>query len=185
MSTDRNDEFLDDPARIERLAALGAKAEREMAILEDRTKWGPGPWENEPDRAEWRTAAGLPGLAVRGPYGNWCGYAAVAPGHPAHGAAFGKLDINAHGGLTYGQACQGEICHVPTPGEPDDVWWLGFDCGHAGDVMPGMNALMRATGCTASLEFMGEPHAHYRTLEYVRAEVEDLAAQLVALTETE
>src|SRR5215510_304522 len=28
------------------------------------------------------------------------------------------------------------ICHTPSPGEPDNVWWLGFDCCHLGDLYP-------------------------------------------------
>jgi hypothetical protein len=29
------------------------------------------------------------------------------------------------------------VCHVPQPGESDDVRWIGFDFGHAGDYSPG------------------------------------------------
>lgn len=81
--------------------------------------------------------------------------------------------IEIHGGLTYSDACQGAICHVPLPGEPDPVWWFGFDCAHSGDVSPGLNsALLRVGGG------LGHAGEYYKDVGYVKAEVEKLAAQL-------
>src|SRR5438270_834768 len=90
----------------------------------DRSKWPHGPWDNEPDRAEFKHL-GFPCLLVRqSQSGHWCGYVAVPPGHPWHGledyAAY-RLDVEVHGGITYGNKCAGKVCHVPAPGEPDDV----------------------------------------------------------------
>lgn len=152
-------------------------AEREIP----KSEWGPGPWQDEPDRLEW-THAGLPCLAVRSRYGNWCGYAAVPPSHPLHGQPDDVPDVDVHGGLTYAASCFGEICHEPAPGEPDNVWWFGFDCHHWQDYAPGMVALMRtimAPTKASELEILhgGET---YRTLDYVRGEVERLADWLAA-----
>lgn len=66
------------------------------------------------------------------------------------------------------------ICHVPAPGEPDDIWWFGFDCAHAGDRMPGMEAALRSIG-GRSLPHCGDV---YRDLAYVKAECASLARQL-------
>lgn len=139
--------------------------------------WGDGPWLDEPDRVDFEFA-GIPCLLRRNAYagkpdasmGNWCGYAAVAPGHPLHGAGYYAAEeagVRAHGGLTYASACAGEICHVPKPGEPDDVWWFGFDCAHSGDLVP--------AHCCRRTAFIGEV---YRDLAYVYAETTLLAAQL-------
>jgi len=136
----------------------------------DKSTWGAGPWQTEPDRVEW-THADLPCLAVRNHFGAWCGYAAVPPGHPLHGKHYDAVDVDAHGGLTYAGACSGHICHVPKPGEPDDVWWFGFDCAHAFDVMPGMDAYWRGCG---RLPIDG-PECTYKTLAYVQAETNQLA----------
>jgi hypothetical protein len=132
----------------------------------------PGPWQAEPDREEWRHL-GIVCLAARNVrHGNWCGYVAVPPGHPWHGQSYGQLeDVEIHGGLTYAAPCKGHICHVPQPGEPDDVWWLGFDCAHSDDLIPFLE-----------LERESEPFApEYKTLAWVKAETERLAEQ-VALT---
>jgi len=128
----------------------------------ERSEWGKGPWELEPDRWEDRFF-GLPVLAVREPdLGNWCGYVAVPPGHPWHGGAHDDLNPMVHGGLTYSGFCQGRICHVARPGEPENVFWVGFDCAHAGDLVPGLR--LRSTRDT------------YRTLAYVQDQLRGLAA---------
>lgn len=144
-----------------------------------REGWEEGPWDDEPDLVEWRNSA-LPGLALLAvrshASGGLCGYAGVPPGHPAHGKPHQELEdaIDVHGGLTYSGACAGHICHVPKPGEPDDVWWFGFDCGHAFDEGPALDALVRRH---AGRPFKFE-YAHYRPLAHVMGEVERLAAQL-------
>jgi len=134
--------------------------------------WGPGPWQVEPDRVEWRYR-GLPCLIVRSPVtGALCGYAACSPRHPLHGADFYTTDLDVHGGLSFGGLCSGRICHKPRPGEPKHAYWLGFDCAHAFDYMPAFGVF----SCS-SLSRVGT----YRDLAFVRAEVERLADQIVAL----
>lgn len=147
----------------------------------EKQLWGPGPWEKEDDRYEWTTAAGYPGLMTRGPLGNWCGYAAVPNGHPLWGAAYDAwCNIEVHGGLTYSGPCRGHICHTAKPGDPDNVWWFGFDCAHAFDFMPAMGPLRadRSFGPTVPTKF---PDEVYRDYGYVREQVESLASQLQEL----
>jgi hypothetical protein len=143
-----------------------------------KSEWGPGPWQAEPDRVEWKHA-GLPCLIVRGPAGALCGYVAVPPGHKAHGVTYQRLEVEVHGGLTYDGPCQegGKICHKPAPGEPDDVFWFGFDCSHCWDISPLRDARDRLRGW-APLRFDGREQ--YRDLEYVRAQTERLAEQLAS-----
>src|SRR5207247_1696575 len=117
----------------------------------DRSGWGEGPWDDEPDKVQWiDEATGLDCLAVRHPeHGNWCGYVGVAPGHPLHGAPYDEVYADVHGGLTFSDACQEHenpaqgVCHVPFGDRPADVWWLGFDCAHHMDLAPGLQARMR------------------------------------------
>jgi hypothetical protein len=142
----------------------------------DRSGWPAGPWDDEPDRDEWRHA-GLPCLALRNGLGAWCGYVAVPPGHPAYGKDCGDVDASVHGGLTYSHRCAGDICHVPREGETDDVWWLGFDCCHLGDEAPG---LIRFT--TSQIPGWGKYlRDSYKPLAYVRMVTEELADQLAAM----
>ena len=146
----------------------------------DRSGWPAGPWDGEPDYMQWEYL-GHPCIAVRNPLGNWCGYAGVHPGHLAYGRHYEEVDVQAHGGLTYSGGCRGAICHTPKPGEPP-TRWLGFDCAHAGDLVPGMLRLherFNFRGPSDDDLFSGDV---YRTLGYVRHEVEELVDQLQALT---
>jgi hypothetical protein len=135
----------------------------------DRKGWGAGPWDGEPDRLQWRTEAGLVGLVVRNSVGVLCGYVGLPPGHPQYGVTYGRIDADVHGGLTYSNFCSGGICHVPDPGEPERVWWVGFDTAHGGDLVPGFRRFSLPNPL-----FDGQ----YRDITYVRLQVESLAAQL-------
>lgn len=153
----------------------------------DKSKWDRGVWDKEPDKAQWPdTATSLPCLAVRNHLlGNWCGYVGVAEGHPAFLRGYEQLDsMDVHGGLTFAGQCQPgnedrSICHTPDPGEPDHVWWLGFDCCHYLDLAPGLEAREREWDLP---EIPGIPSDEYRPLEYVQAQCADLARQLAELT---
>lgn len=145
----------------------------------------PGPWMNEPDRVEFRHD-GLPCLLKRTPFGAWCGYVGVPPGHPWHGRDYNDVSADVHGGLTYSRKCDESIgiCHVPEPGEPEDVYWLGFDCAHSCDLVPDsykMSGEIRAKSFRlyddddddADVGYSGT----YRDLAFVRAETVKLAEQ--------
>lgn len=144
--------------------------------------WPSGEWDSEPDKMQWPDeATGLPCLAVRNSRsGNWCGYVGVAPGHPLHGKDYDEADIEVHGGLTFAGGCSHGadesvgICHTPGRGEPDTVWWLGFDCHHAWDFTPLDVKYANERG----YPFTIRDDEHYRTLDYVRQECARLAAQV-------
>ncbi len=151
--------------------------------LIDKTQWPErGPWDSEPDKAQWTDeATGLPCLAVRA-YGHWCGYVGITEGHPGFGKDYDFLNVDVHGGLTYADFCQtGEhalVCHVPEPGQSAHVYWLGFDCAHSGDKTPATNE----TTYRINLQYPHrEGYEHYRDLAYVQAECGNLAKQLKAM----
>lgn len=145
----------------------------------DREKlgWAPGPWDGEPDKVQWQDEeTGLPCLAVRHPSsGHWCGYVGVAETHPLYqvDCSMGEHCFDVHGGITFGDMCSpGEdeskgVCHLPDEGEPDHVWWHGFDCHHSGDSSPGYDLHWDGT-C-------------YRPLSYIKSECKSLAQQLKSL----
>lgn len=135
----------------------------------------PGPWSDEPNRVEFRRA-GIPCIIHRGPIGVWCGYVGLPPGHPFHGQPYdvaNGVGVEVHGGLTYANKCDGHICHVAQPGESDDVWWLGFDCGHLDDLIPYMIGY-----CLKGAPSLG---GVYRDQAYVTAETKRLAEHLAEI----
>lgn len=178
----------------------------------DKSTWGDGPWQNEPDKMQWQDfATGLPCLIVRSPVtGSLCGYVGVSSGHPLFEVDYGgcsqatecldekggvnhwcdhrpELLLDVHGGITFSGACQktsdesAGVCHLPAPGESDNVFWFGFDTAHAFDLTPAMNARLAQI-----YREKGEPlpdcydrtTEHYRDLAYVKDECEKLALQL-------
>lgn len=188
---------------------------------DERKEWGPGPWDNEVDKRQWLDLeTGLPCLIVRGPMGAWCGYVGVPEGHPCFQLGYDQVhgynlesdnyegpcpDLSVHGGLTFADFCAPDgkehgICHIVEPGENDRVWWLGFDCGHAFDLVPRMMQHERDIPELAAIkakakededrlrEQFGDNMPYmfgrevYRDEQYVTKETLDLARQLAAAT---
>lgn len=113
-------------------------------------------WETEPSRVEFE-ASGFPCLIRRHPsMGFLCGYIGVPESMAAR--SYDDFAPAVHGGWTY--------MADNAPGEkPDGRVWYGFDCGHAGDLIPTMRLPA----------FMDDV---YRNVAFVRAELERVAAEL-------
>ena len=178
----------------------------EVYHVDDVRPRGDGPWLGEADKIAWRDeATGYECIIMRAnPGGHLCGYVGVPPSHPLHGfapeAIPADLGVEVHGGVTYASMCREgptpqrrivtearRICHVvvgvvPTAYGSDyrveeaHAWWLGFECNHVGDVIPGDRAHAAAAASRGILQ-------HYRTDAYVFQEVTNLAAQLHAIEE--
>ena len=105
-------------------------------------------------------ATGLPCVAILTPIGHWCGYVGVPEGHRAYQIDYDNVKrvdgewIDVHGGLTYADFSDERGA---------GFWWLGFDCAHCGDAVPGL------------MEHDGDI---FRDLDYVKQECAKLALQL-------
>lgn len=154
---------------------------------QDKTEWGNGPWQSEPDKAQWQDPkTGLPCLAVRHvSSGHWCGYVGIPLDSKL--AEQNNENYEVHGGITFQGKCEERenepgfdgsigICHRALDGKP--VMWLGFDCAHSGDMCPAMIPQYKKWGMPAAEKWMsGES---YRTLDYVKSEIRELALQIKA-----
>lgn len=140
----------------------------------DKTQWPDGPWKEEVDKMQYEDpTTGMPCLVVRGPSGALCGYVGVPESHPCYKKSYNEVNVEAHGGLTYSALCtenEHGICHIPGEGEPDNVWWLGYDCAHLGDLCPAYQRF----------GLFGYDET-YRDIDYVMAQNADLARQLAAM----
>jgi hypothetical protein len=130
----------------------------------NKSGWGTGPWNNEPDRKDF-THEGYACFLLRNNVGVWCGYVGVPSSHPLYGVTHNDVDVEVHGGLTYSNKCDGHVCHDPEPDMPDDVWWFGFDTAHYRDYIPGNS-------------FFRDSDQIYRDITYVEEEIRSLASQL-------
>lgn len=138
-----------------------------------------GEWDKEVDRFEWAEGDFI-GLALRNQMMGWCGYVGIRPSHPLFGKDYNEIeaDLRVHGGISYSEGCAGVICHVPPPGTPDNLWWLGFDCGHSGDLMPGMLEVEQLVPGLGKLGDIWPVKRAYRNLDFVKREIKGLMRQL-------
>lgn len=107
--------------------------------------WPPGPWDIEPATGETYTdpTTGYECQTWRHPsLGHWCGYV-IVPSEDLLRPFHTEWDYDipgAHGGITYTEGCK-----------------VGFDCSHAGDLVPGYSR--------DSYGYLGET---YKTLDFVK-----------------
>jgi hypothetical protein len=142
----------------------------------DKRAWGPGPWQDEPDRALW-VSSGLPCMLTRNPAcGAWCGYVSLPPGHPWHGRKWFDLShVRVHGNVTYAKAS--------TSGLRRGCWLVGFDCSHYWDVRPVAHPELEVFAMTelaiavTAGDMVHPPPPEYRDVNYARAQCELLARQ--------
>jgi hypothetical protein len=164
-------------------AVYDGPVERRTWTVTDKAAWGPGPWRDEPDKEQFTDeATGLPCLIVRNSVGALCGYVGVGEGHPWFGKDPGDLETRTAFEVDYADLCQEgpeaeTICHVPAPGEPDRVWWLGFHCSHAWDISPGIEAREESLHGWGPVRLAG---ASYKTAACVKVLCAVLAADAVA-----
>lgn len=140
----------------------------------DKRSWGAGPWEGEPDIERWVDIdTGLQCLAWRNEVsGTWCGYVGVPRKHALHGVHYELLeDVEVHGGLTFSGP---RVLSVGAREGDDQIHWFGFDCAHAFDMMPAIDAMLRQK----MPDLRRENRIVYRRLGFVQAECTDLAAQI-------
>jgi hypothetical protein len=137
-----------------------------------------GPWDEEPGSVAF-VHAGYPCQIWRNPrQGYLCGYVGVPLDHPWASLDFDINEPQVHGGVTYFEPADATVALRAGAEDPFHCvdaeavlrstkparWWIGFDCGHAGDLIPAVSALFRHP-------------VVYRDVAFVRREVESLAHQ--------
>jgi len=88
------------------------------------------------------------------------GYVGLPQEHPDFGKHYDDIeDVEVHGGLTFAGYWQDQA---------DDLWYVGFDCGHAWDMNPFL---------TSSDDAIPR-YTSNKSLDYVEEETERLAEQM-------
>lgn len=143
------------------------------------------PWELEPDHVSLMNSDGYHMLINR----NWskalCGYVGVPETHPYYGITdiFDKRlsSLQVHGGVTYSRP--GSEHNLESDNE--DLWYIGFDCAHFMDYVPGLVEVLNQIRGEDGIQEMFDSAffdniSQYRDMEYVTNEVQGLYEQLQA-----
>ncbi len=96
--------------------------------------------------------AGLDCLMRKGIFDCPCGYVGVREGHPFYQKSYIEIEHmddypDVHGGLTFSNAFD-EI--------GPDIWWVGFDTAHFGDVTEDHKPLWTEEMCVSETERLAE-----------------------------
>lgn len=93
----------------------------------DKSAWGDGPWQSEPDKMQWQDeATGFACLIVRDPMGALCGYVGVPETHPAHGLSYDGTPDEALRFIISNPATAMNMLAKALHISPDDPWSRGF-----------------------------------------------------------
>lgn len=138
------------------------------------------PWDNEPSILTWVDPhTRLRCLIKRHPSMlHLCGYVRIPYSHRLYKATKHRLerDLNPHGGVTFDQVFKAKTSRFNSRGR-----WVGFDCAHAGDLAPGLVALVKKSHeqfpglAPPSFMFSGDV---YRDIHYVIGVVTLLAEEI-------
>jgi hypothetical protein len=139
------------------------------------------PWETEPDKLDWVHEPTRYKCKIRRHHYSLHlnGYVGIPYGHVWYGQNYNDTTLpepGVHGGVTF----TGRM--LETKGRA--VWWVGFDCGHASDMSPGvvMQLLNTKYEDTATLHLF-DKYTEYRDIDYVRNQCNTLAENLYRLNE--
>lgn len=113
-----------------------------------------------------------------GKFGDLCGYVRVPTSHPWYnynGDLYGVESMDVHGGITFYGFMDFVQDDTNTP-DPNNRkgYWIGFDCAHAGDLLP------RSFFDHGYGRIFGD-YETYKTKEYVMKECKTLAKNLKKL----
>lgn len=171
-------------------ALTDASKRLEIAHI-DKSSWGQGEWQEEPDLILWQDAhSGLFAMASRDEdFGNLCGYVAVPPGHRLHGADLCDSGLTAYGGVNFSSSInypESKHAELHQAMAQANLWWFGFDCMQAlNDIYPGMQGpgIESSQGNTKQMKtafqnLQRSNGATYKNTAFVMNQCEMLAAQL-------
>lgn len=95
-----------------------------------------------------------------------CGYVGLPKWHKYYKKGYGKVDINCHGGLTFGGFMNDK-----------SLWFIGFDCAHAQD----QTNLPDIHDSPAKVLPAMFGSYEYRDLEYVKNQIKSIIDQIISI----
>jgi hypothetical protein len=93
-----------------------------VRTLYDKSSWGPGPWQDEPDDVRWSdSVTGIRCMLWRASgVGRWCGHCSLPGGHPWERLRAEDIPVS-----TVGHAITSKGV---VNGDGGGLIWIGFEC---------------------------------------------------------
>lgn len=142
----------------------------------DRSSWGSGPWDNEPDYHEVRYR-GYKIVLVRSNLGFWCSYIGI-PTKSKWSTEEYYDQINTAWGVTWNETA------LPWGESEKDTFYIGFDYGHSSDYVPGISipnsvhpAVMERLMCIAP-HYLPTNKTNYKTMKHVIQDMKRVVKQI-------
>ena len=133
--------------------------------------WGPGEWDNEPDRIEFETGY-YPSIILRNTYGSLNGYIAVKEGHPWFLQNYDQIRSSS---LELSWASH-EDALLPLPSGWTMAWWVGFTRSSYFDLMPALEVMMRREALQEQPSWLfRSPRTTYKSIPFIKAQLQILA----------
>ncbi len=95
--------------------------------------------------------------------GHLCGYVQIPESHPYFRDVENTMTLSCHGGVTFNEA--------------HEEHWIGFDCGHANDLVPSMQDFVKQYQLSKDLRNIFNPV--YRNMDFCIKECVELIDQLL------
>lgn len=151
--------------------------------------FGYGEWVEEPDEVNFEFkefTCHVIRVVKREPFakeeayfgGHLCGYVLIPVDHPYHHKIYNDMQIECHYGLTYSEVSDGH--------------WIGFDCGHLGDLIPSMKKLRESFTMKQFHQQFPIPEewkdsplfsTTYKNMDYCIEECKSIVDQLIVIKE--
>jgi len=102
----------------------------------DKSSWGPGPWQSEPDEVRWSdSSTGIRCVLMRARgLGVWMGSCGLPGNHPWERLKAEDIPTGVHGGIT---------AKAVVMGDGSGMTWIGFGCAGPRDFAPGVTDVPR------------------------------------------
>lgn len=124
---------------------------------------------------------GFPCVVVMQALGFRTGYVGIPKGHKLFNVDYCEIDVSCHGGLTYSES-------YLVDQTDDDIWWIGFDCGHymdgydlekAKELFAEYPDTIKQIDRTKENDIFGVYENPARSLEYVEENLKQIVEQIL------
>jgi hypothetical protein len=134
--------------------------------------YGAGEWIDEPDKIYFTYRGYRCAVNRNAESGHLNGYVCIPTTHVNYSQAYGDINVDCHGGLTFGESL-------------NDDYWIGFDCAHFHDYCPSTERFLQTEERIQEIRkrFPNSPLwvKTYKNKDFVIQQCKHIVDQLIAI----